>query len=160
MASIPVTLKDPREPSCISQGLRPQTQPNAFERDNWGDFGVSRKRARRVFMNPIRSFSLGDSIHAIQPGAQGPLGSVMEVLAELQHLLPKEAREERQLQEQARAQELQQQEQARQGNGFFKSIGNFLTGNDGGSGIGFASPDKVEQSSLAWNDWKKFLKLH
>lgn len=123
-------------------------------------------------MNPIQSFSSQDTMHAIQPGAQDLSGSIMEFMIEQQHLLTKEAREDRQLQRQEQAQELQRQKQAQelqreeqgqQAHGFFQSVGNFLTGNDGGSGnggTGFARPEKVEQSSLAWSDWKKFLRLH
>ena len=119
-------------------------------------------------MNPIQSFSSQDMMHTVRSGAPDPSGSVMEFMIEVQRLVSKEGREDRKLLRQTQAQELQretqaheleQQAQAQHGHGFFQGIANFLTGGDGG-GSNVAGPEKLEQSSLAWGDWKKFLKLH
>ena len=121
-------------------------------------------------MNPIRSFSQ-DMMQNITGGGSDPSGSVFAYMIQEQRLLNKEFREDhksqrqtqaQELQREEQAQELQREEQAQQSHGFLQSIGNFLTGSDGGSGnggTGSAAPLKVEQSSSASNDWLKFLKL-
>jgi hypothetical protein len=118
-------------------------------------------------MNTIHTTFTSSNVDPAQEGtAQEPQGSVMAFMMQYQHLLNKEARDDRQLQQREQAQLRQREEQiqqlqgqllAQQSPGFFQSIGKFLTGNDAGSGNlenGSTLSEKARQPQAAWNDWR------
>jgi len=119
-------------------------------------------------MNAIRPTVTSSNVDLAPEGsAQEPQGSVMAFMVQYQHLLNKEAGEDRQRlrQEQAQllqqAQQLEGQLQEQHGHGFFQSVCNFMTGSDAGSGSverGSSLSEKANQPQTEWKDWK-FLKL-